>query len=192
MNSYLQDKFLLLHLVTACVNRFLLVSVVVRSGREQRGVFISSSVASSRVRKKIKKSWEWWVLTGEGKGSAEDAAVEQKVVPGSPWGMVLAPASPMWCHPWDTEPSPCHGCTHQRQQFLLKAHFFKAPASWGCQEVRGGDTPRPGGEVLSLLLVSTDGLLISGGNAAGYLLDDTLQISKTCMENHLWPALITH
>ena len=51
-NSYLQDKFLLFHLVTACANRFLLVSAAARSGREQRGVFISSSVASSRVRNK--------------------------------------------------------------------------------------------------------------------------------------------
>lgn len=76
--------------------------------------------------------------------------------------MVLDPASPMWCHPWDTESSPRHGCTHRWQQFLLKALFFKAPASWGCQEVRGDDTPRPGGEVLSLLLVSTDGFIDFG------------------------------
>lgn len=54
MNSYLQDKFLLLHLVAAWTNRFLLVSAMVRSGREQRGVFISSRVASSRVREKTR------------------------------------------------------------------------------------------------------------------------------------------
>lgn len=54
MNSYLQDKFLLLHLVTAWANRFLLVSSMVRSGSEQRGVFISSRVASSRVKRKTR------------------------------------------------------------------------------------------------------------------------------------------
>lgn len=54
MNSYLQDKFLLLHLVTAWANRFLRVSSMARSGREQRGVFISSRVASSRVKKKTR------------------------------------------------------------------------------------------------------------------------------------------
>lgn len=46
-SSYLQDRFLLFHLVTACVCRFLLAAGPAMSGREQRGVFISSSVASS-------------------------------------------------------------------------------------------------------------------------------------------------
>lgn len=54
MSSYLQDKFLLFHLVTACVCRLLLATGPARSGREQRGVFISSSVASSGGREKGK------------------------------------------------------------------------------------------------------------------------------------------
>lgn len=46
-SSYLQDRFLLFHLVTACVFRFLLAAGPAMSGKEQRGVFISCSVASS-------------------------------------------------------------------------------------------------------------------------------------------------